>query len=154
MISYCCSQSLAGSDPLCSGYKSSSTTLYIGSLFSWIPSTIFTISFPSALYSREYHPQYSQYPYHELFVVVNIIHLNMVNNSNSRKSLGSHFTFAPISLWMAWLRVHAAEQVTIVWLKSDLPMSGSLGDSNPPGNTPTVWASWGWLCKTVMSLLT
>ena len=24
---------------------------------------------------------------------------------------------------------------------------------NPPGNTPTVWASWGWLCKTVMSLL-
>ena len=77
---------------------------------------------------------------------------------NSWKSLGSHRTGAPISLWMAWIS-SLSNQSSCHWtsdkwlLKSDLPTSGSLGDSNPPGSTPTVWASWGWLCKTVMSLL-
>ena len=70
----------------------------------------------------------------------------MVNNSNYRKSLGSHSTFAPISLSMAWLSsiFGLSNRSSCRWtsddclLKSDLPMSGSLGDSNPPGNTPTV----------------
>ena len=50
------------------------------------------------------------------------------------------------------IRVPVAEQV-IGLLKSDLPTSGSLGDNNLPGNTPTVWAFWDWLCRTVMSPL-
>ena len=53
-------------------------------------------------------------------------------------------------LWV--IRVPLAEQV-IGLLKSDLPTSGSLGDNNLPGNTPTVWAFWDWLCRTVMSPL-
>ena len=53
-------------------------------------------------------------------------------------------------LWV--IRVPVAEQV-IGLLKSDLPTSGSLGDNNLPGNTPTVWAFWDWLCRTVMSPL-
>ena len=72
------------------------------------------------------------------------------------ESLWNHIELShPLAYeWLGWVQA-LSDQNTCRWkvispLKSDLPTSGSLGDNNLTGNTPTVWAFWGWLCRTVM----